>query len=259
MYAKNDLTTTTTKRPRRLVVLDLDENIVSIQLSSSDRPLLSRSAKQDLSSSTEGIVEEPVLYVDQTNRVSAHRATAFRRKEWKKFFEDSIVVNQRYQELTGDPIPLISFMCLTNATYTHNEFINNVFRKFFGDKITDTLLPESNQYVNEQGQLSILPEKDKGAYLDRVYSSLKNKYGLTSKEEVTLVDDSINNITGVRTKGFTGIHNPSNSRGRDFLTTYSTHKGKAFEELNSIVKCAEAYVDKLSKNNAEKGMVLSSQ
>lgn len=71
--------------PRRLIVLDIDENLVSIKLDSSSRCFLSKSAREDLSKSDDGKIYNPVLLVNEKGSANAYEVTAFRRKAWKTF------------------------------------------------------------------------------------------------------------------------------------------------------------------------------
>lgn len=223
---------------RRLFVLDIDENLASIQLDEDEPHNLSKSAERSLSQSTSGIIDKPEL----TPGLLWKKATAFRRLEWKTFFEEIITINECYKKQSNDDIPLISIIFLTNATYDGEQFINNVFKHFFGEKITSQLIPDLSGFYNRQNQLQEIKYLDKSDYLEYLFPHLQNKFALINRSQITLIDDSQINIYGAKEYGFSVIHHPSNPNQRPSFFTFTEHGAAVFQEMHRILKEANEFV-----------------
>ncbi|QEY51706.1 hypothetical protein [Legionella longbeachae] len=223
---------------RRLFVLDIDENLASIQLDEDEPHNLSKSAERSLSQSSSGIINQP----DLIPGLLWTKATAFRRQEWKRFFEEIIKINERYKKQSNDDIPLISIIFLTNASYDGEKFINNVFKHFFGEKITSHLVPDLSGFYNRQNQLQEIKYLDKSDYLEYLFPHLQNKFALINRSQITLIDDSQINIYGVKEYGFSAIHHPSNPNQRPSFFTFTAHGAAVFEQMHRMLKGADDFV-----------------
>lgn len=226
---------------RRVFVLDIDENLVSIQFTKNDAHNLSKSAEHSLSLSQSGIVEQLELIPG----FLIHKATAFRRHEWKAFFEEIISINERYQKHANDKVPLISIIFITNASYTAKEFINNVFKPFFGEKITHHFVPDLSGFYNRSNQLQENKRLDKSDYMDYLFPQLQSRFKLSHRSQIILIDDSELNVYGAREHGFSAIHHPSNPTQRPAFLTFTTHGVNIFEQMHQKIKEAEDFVHAL--------------
>ncbi|KTD53137.1 hypothetical protein Lsan_3547 [Legionella santicrucis] len=229
---------------RRLFVLDIDENLASIQLDEDKPHNLSKSAERSLSKSSSGIINEPEL----TPGLLWKKATAFRRQEWKTFFEKIIAINERYKKQSHDDIPLISIIFLTNASYDGEKFINNVFKHFFGEKLTSQLVPDLDGFYNRQNQIQEIKYLDKSDYLEYLFPHLQNKFALSNRSQIILIDDAQINIYGAKQYGFSAIHHPSNPSQRPSFFTFTAHGAQVFQQMHQMLKEAEDFVYLLEKN-----------
>ncbi|KTD15671.1 hypothetical protein Lgra_0337 [Legionella gratiana] len=226
---------------RRLFVLDIDENLASIQFDEGEPHSLSKSAERSLSQSPSGTVDKPELIPGMLCK----KATAFRQDEWKTFFEEIITINERYKKQSSDNVPLISIIFLTNASYDGEKFMNNVFKHFFGAKLTEQLVPDPIGFYNRQNQLKDMKYLDKSDYLEYLFPHLQNKFALLNRSQIILVDDSQINIYGAKEYGFSAIHHPSNPTQRPSFFTFTTHGAQVFQQMHQVLKEADDFVSLL--------------
>ena len=253
---------------KRLLVLDIDENLVSIEPDDQRTPNrppsrnnLSFSAQSIMSDSEKGkIGKVKLINLPQYNfQMNSKSVTALNRKKWEAIFKEIVNINEQYGTITKDKQPLISVIFLTNASYTSVEMITNVFHQFYGKDIMEKLIPSSQldrHFYNNFDQLSLVNKKDKGAFLKAKFKEFQEEYGITDESQVTLIDDTMLNITGAKRQGFFGIHNPTTFSGRDAKTTYTEFGPKVFDKIEEKLQGPRSYVTSLM--NQEKNLGNSS-
>lgn len=254
---------TTTQPPRQKVCLDLDENIVSILHKPDMRSHLSTSAEQCIDSSKQLPLKVSSLH-DLTHALDESEdheivVRVVNLQEWKSFFEKTVAVNKRYQQLApDDKHQLIHLSILTSASYTFEAFTNNVFKIFFGEQLTLEIFREkNNSFMNIHTQMIFQAEDDKGLCLDALYTRVWTRKPTADipnikfipdlvREHVWLIDDQQRHCKRACDFGFSAIHNSTSLSGREATMFYTNHKADVFKKIHAIVEKAERYCDELA-------------
>lgn len=243
--------------PRQMLLLDLDENLVSVKLSPDDRSTLSASAEAhlDKTSITKVSLFGPKPSADDADVISNepdNQIHAICKPEWTAVFEKIIAVNHRYRELNpADKLPLIDVKILTLASYDRRKFMEDVFSKFYGEIITNQLFKSSEFYFyNYASQVMTKTVNNKGKCMSIFFDYWKYNFPGLTKDRVYLVDDNLRNVDSARLHGFSAIHHPTNTKGRKPNTSYAQEKDGVFKQLHEIIAVAEKYCDQLEAKPA---------
>src|SRR3990167_9139442 len=163
-------------------------------------------------------------------------------------FENIVAVNKRYQQLnTNDTLQLISVSVLTSASYTRKGFMDNVFKKYFGETLAQELFGDRNNYFyNIDTQRIFQAEDNKGLCLDFLFTRVWKREsqphfpntnfipGLV-KENVWLVDDLLCHCESAKQFGFSALHNPTSTHGRDATMFYTKERAGVFQKMREII------------------------
>lgn len=245
--------------PRQMLLLDLDENLFDVRLSSDDRSDLSASAELHLdktsitkvslfasvfSQSTDSEEDD-----DENDNKPNNLIHAICKTEWSEVFAKVIAVNHRYRELKPeDKAPLVAVKILTTSTYERSKFMKNVFNKFYGEEVSNQLFGTDYYYYNRSA-FTLSPTIDimsKGSLMIFYYNVWALSLPGLTQDHVYLVDDNISHTVSAKEYGFSAIHNPTNPKVRKPETSYAKEKDGVFKQLLDIVAVADKYCDELA-------------
>ena len=239
--------------PRQMLLLDLDQNLVHVAHSPDDRSFLSASAELhlDKTSITNVSLFGPRPSEDEDeviNNEPGNQIYAICKPEWTTVFEKIIAVNHRYRELNPvDTLPLIDVKILTLANYNRIKFMEDVFSKIYGEKLTNQLFRSGEYYFyNYESQVVTKTVNDKGGCMSIYFFNWKYDLPGLTTDRVYLVDDNSQNIVSARKYGFSAIHHPTNPKCRKPGTSYAKEKDGVFKQLHDIIAVAEKYCDDLA-------------
>ncbi|KTD57844.1 hypothetical protein [Legionella shakespearei] len=233
---------------RIMLVLDLDENLISTEAYPDAPNHLRNSAELTLSpEGSEGCVRG----ANCTEGLVVYRIRALSHDSWKEVFERIVEINEEYYERTGDMQRLISCMILTNARY-ERHLMMRILGQMYGEDLIKKLFPSQGMNldffnINRQRFLNC---SDKGMLLNYIWTNLKYGFGIANKQDVMLVDDNIYNITQATGQGFQGLLNPTAPANGDlvFFKSYSEFLPSLFEKIMNFIE--EARVQALPANDA---------
>lgn len=249
--------------PRQIICVDLDENLVSVLHKDKTRSGLSESAEQCIyfdkqlnlkfSSLCHSFTTEED---DDDDAEIVVRAINF--QEWKSFFEKIVAVNKRYQQLVPeDCYQLINPFILTSASYTFKNFMDNVFKEFFGEELAREICGSGNRFLNIHSQCLFQSEDEKGSCMDALYArvwtrkptkDLPNMSFIpdVAKENIWLIDDNSRHCQSACKLGFSAIHNSTSTLGRASTMFYKNEKPNIILQMQAIVDKAERHCDALA-------------
>lgn len=233
--------------PRQMLLLDLDENLVSVTFSGDDRSSLSASAELHLDKISITNVSIFTSPNEPDNNIHA-----ISKPEWTAVFEKIIEVNHRYRELNpSDTLPLIDVRILTLANYDRRKFMEDVFSKIYGEELTNQLFGSNGFYFyNYQAQRISQSVDNKGACMFFYYAAWETQLPGLRKDRVYLVDDNLKNVDSAILHGFSAIHHPTNPRGRRPFTSYAKEKDDVFKQIFDVIALSEKYCDELEAKPA---------
>ena len=216
---------------KKILYFDLDHTLVESYNRENSRSFLSKSATLDLSSSSEGIVDNPIVYKIAEKEQSVHKVKAFAREKFVEIFK---YIKEENSKCTDGP--KIFVRILTNNYYTQSA-AQAFLTKFFGEI-------EFDGFANNDRQVPGFDEKHipgtwkplpgKGMTMNHDYNEKYKALGIL-KENIYLIDDSEKNCKNAELYGFNAIRMGTNPTERGELITYTERKDKIFETLNQII------------------------
>lgn len=200
-----------------VLYFDLDQTLFEMYAELNAPSNLSKSALIDLSSSQEGIIQDPLMVNNEECQLRAKEIRAFAREKFKAIFDQIREVNE------GRERPLVLVRIITNATYTENE-VYSILKSFYGDMHFDGFANGHRQTYS------------KGDEMDRDYVNLYGTLGIP-RSNIYLIDDSEENCVEAESQGFNAIRMGTTPKVRGD-TTYSNRKEQVFDSLSGAVEKA---------------------
>lgn len=234
-----------------VLIFDLDDTIFSTQLEKHTPSPLSKSARNSLSKSDKGQVDNPVLAEvnkdGTTKEVHAHKLTAINREEMSKIF---IKIYEVMEASKGKKIKCpIAVKIMTSATYGE-KYVKKIFDRFFGegtDRFTNGDFPI--QYFNYEDlnidtkNYPLAEDARKVALMDKMFKSWQKALKGLKPERVILIDNGNYNIKAIETyAAYTAIHYPTTPKDRSRKQKFSKEGPRALSELMGYISEVEKAV-----------------
>lgn len=191
---------------------DVDETLVDVATSKNSPSDFLKEAQKDISSISEGILKNPILYKKDNVEARAFEVRAFSQQKFNEIFDEIHEVNKFFGQ------KIIEVNILTNASYTEKE-LTSVLKTFYKNI-------NVSHFANNPRKI-----EPKGEYME--HHRLASRSPI-SKDRTYIIDDGEDNCNNAEKHGFKAIRMNTSNYSLP-VENHDEAVNASFARLNKII------------------------